>query len=311
MVGPGASTAPRRVVLTERDVELLLSMYRYRYLSMSQVERLHFPSAQTATRRVRLLEKAGYLATFRVPGVPERVVRLADQGAEAVGEALEVGVDELGWKGVSDAPKDYYFLRHFLAAGDFRISLARAAEREPGVDLLGFLPEHVGVRTRKGGLQKYIRDVVADIERPRGSVTHTPDGVFALQKNGSAALFFLEVDRGTENLKHRERGFAKTLRFYLSYLVGEGYQRYQDDFRLEKPFRAFRVLIVTTSVKRLENIRKVGTALPVRPAHAKRFLWLAPEVAVAEETIFSPIWVSLDAEDRSRYAIAGSHGRSS
>ena len=139
---------------------------------------------------------------------------------------------------------------------------------------------------------------------------HTPDGVFALRKGGSAALFFLEVDRGTESLRHPQRGFAKTLRFYLSYLVREGYQRYKDDFGLEKPFRAFRVLIVTTSVKRLENIRKVGAALAVRPAHAKRFLWLAPEGAVAEETIFAPIWVPLDAEDQTRYAIAGSHGRS-
>ncbi|MFH1681497.1 MAG: replication-relaxation family protein [Candidatus Eisenbacteria bacterium] len=299
----GSGRKPR-LVLTERDMDLLLSVYKYRYLSTSQLQGLHFPSLQTTNRRLRLLADGGFLSTFRSPGIDERLVMLAKKGAEAVAETLLVPFEALGWEGGRREPKDYYFLRHFLAVGDFRIALTRACERMPDVKLLGFIPEHLGEKKPRGGVQKYIREVVADIDRPRGKIAHTPDGVFALEKGGRAALFFLEVDRGTEVLTNPERGFLKTLRFYLNYLVSEEYQRYREDFGVGEPFKAFRVLVVTSSAKRLENIRTVGGRVDFRPAHAKRFIWLVDEGGVSEETAFSSIWSSLDPEDGKRYAIA-------
>lgn len=294
------------LVLMERDLELVLSVYKYRYLSITQAQVLHFPSAQTATRRIRLLSQGGYLATFRVPGVSERLIMLTEKGAEVVAEHLLVPLSDLGLAGVRKKPKDYYFLKHFLAVSDFRISLTRACAERPEVELLGFIPEHLTATSGRGDLHRYIRSVVSDVERPRAKITHTPDGVFALKRGPKTALFFLEIDRGTEVLSNPNRGFLKMIRFYLNYLVDGGYHRYQDDFRVSEPFNAFRVLTVTTSAKRLENIRTVGGRLLFEPAHAKRFLWLATEEVIDKDQVFSPCWASLDPEDEKRYALISS-----
>lgn len=54
-----------RAYLTERDTEVMLDIYKYRYLSVSQIKRLHFPSLQTAYRRLRSLT-AGGLISLRI-----------------------------------------------------------------------------------------------------------------------------------------------------------------------------------------------------------------------------------------------------
>ena len=296
----------RKIILTERDLELLLSVYRYRYLSVSQVRALHFPSAQTANRRVRLLVQADYLSAFQVPGLGERMVMLAKQGAEAVAESLLVPLPELGWDGKRTKPKDYYFIKHFLSVNDFRIALTRACEQLDDVSLLGFISEQIATKTSRGGLKKHIQDVAIGSGPAPGKIGHTPDGVFALRRGDRVALFFLEIDRGAEVLSNPERGLLKTIRFYLNYLKGGGYSRYQADFQVEEPFKAFRALFVTTSRKRLENVRTVGGRLRFDPEHAKRFLWLATDDVIDADRIFSPRWVSLDSEDEERYGLISS-----
>src|SRR5690606_13268302 len=82
------------------------------------------------------------------------------------------------------------------------------------VDLLGFIPEYYGARHASGRVTKYIKDVVFDARNPREKISHTPDAVFALVKGGKPALFFLEIDRGTESLSNPERGVNKMIRFY-------------------------------------------------------------------------------------------------
>jgi hypothetical protein len=290
------------VALTERDSEVLLSLHRYRYLSMEQLRRLHFSSPQTARRRVRLLSDAGYVDDFRPEGSDERLVTLGEKGAEVVSGQLALPVDALGWKN-RHKPKDYYFLKHFMAINDFRITLAHACRAQQSIELLGFIPEYEGETSSKGVVRKYIRDVVADSTSNGKTITHTPDGVFALAKDGRAALFFLEVDRGTEVVSDAEKGFLKTIRFYLNYLLGNGYQRYKSDFKVGDDFRAFRVLVVGPTKRRLENIRTAGASFAFPVEHAKRFMWLLHEEAVSESTIFSPIWTSVAPGDEHRYAM--------
>lgn len=291
------------VAVTERDVDVLLSLQEHRYLSVSQIRALHFPSQQTANRRVRALDGADYISIFRAPGFDERVVTLSEKGALLVAEQLSVPLSELGWNKKREQPKDYYFLKHFLAVTDFRIALAEACRRTEDLQLVGFIPEYEGETTAKGGIRKRIRDVVSDAGRGGSKITHTPDGVFALKKGQKTALLFLEVDRGTEVLADEERGFAKTIRFYLHYLRSSGYQRYVKEFGVFEPFRAFRVLVVTTSKKRLANMRRLGGNIDFEPAHAKRFIWLSHREAVNADTILTPIWTALAPSDERRYGI--------
>ena len=130
--------------------------------------------------------------------------------------------------------------------------------------------------------------------------------MFALGREESAALFFLEIDRGTEVLSDEERGLGKTIRFYLQYLLSGGYQRYRDAFGLRSDFKLFRVLLVTSSELRLQNIRRRCGAIPFQPASAKRFIWLGHEDLLQTTRFLEHAWVSLDPSDNTQYRIAPS-----
>jgi hypothetical protein len=47
--------------LTMRDTAVILDVYKYRYLTATQIERLHFPSMQMAWRRLHILTTLGFL----------------------------------------------------------------------------------------------------------------------------------------------------------------------------------------------------------------------------------------------------------
>lgn len=285
---------------TSRDQDLLVDIYKHRFLSVSQIQRLHFPSPQTAYRRMRILQRQGYTESFTVASVSEAIVTLTSIGLQVVADALGVERTDLKWSGSTRNPRDSYFMRHFLAINDFRITLRQAC-LSSDTKLLGFIPDYYGEKTAKGGVQKYIRDAICDITANRQVVSHTPDGVFALERDGKAALFFVEIDRGTEAVADLEKGVLKSLRFYTKYLLDGKYQRYAADFGVPE-FKGFRALYVTTNGERLTNIRQATVKLDA-PQKAKRFHWVTTFDQLTEETIFTPIWLSCDPEDPVRYQI--------
>ena len=291
----------QKAVLTERDTQVVLDLYKYRYLSVSQIQRLHFPSLQTTYRRLRALTALKLIKGFLQPPLTEHLYYLDQQGAELVAATLGVSISELKWQGSPRAPKDYYFLRHFLQVNDFRIALTKACHSS-AIQLLGFIPEYYGEKTTPGGaITKYIKDFICDLGDPARKISHTPDGVFALEKNSVPALFFLEIDRGTEVISNEEKGVLKAVKFYLNYLVSGGYQRYQEDFHCQA-FKGFRALFVTTTAARVEHMRQAISQLAFAPK-AKQFIWLTDEQRVEPQTIFQPIWRSADAGDTNLYRI--------
>ena len=290
--------AAARQVFTERDLQLLAEVYKHRYLSVSQIQRLLFPSLQTAYRRLRSLTAQKLLIGFTVPNVPEHVYYLSPAGAAEVAGSLGVDASALKWKEHSRSPKDYYFLRHFLRINDFRISLTQSC-KDGELQLLGFIPEYFGNRTPDGGISKYIKDAVCDVAGDR--LPHTPDAAFALGRSGKAALFFLEIDRGTEVVSDPEKGVLKACRFYMHYLISAGYQRYSQDFGCEQ-FRGFRALFVTSSEARLSNMRQAVSNFNFEEK-AKKFLWFATEEQVLSTTVLRAGWRSGDHRDAALYRI--------
>jgi Replication-relaxation len=273
---------------TARDKDILIDVYSYRYLSASQIQRLHFPSKRTSQLRLRTLLELGYLKSFTTPNIAERIFYLDKKGAEVIAAEWKIDIEKLGWQR-RNQPKDYYFLKHFLAVNDFRILVTKACQTSD-ISLLGFIPEYVGEQSKQGYVKKYIRDSVHKL-------SHTPDAVFALQKNNKPALFFAEIDRGTELITDPEKGLLKAIIFYLNYWQAKGYSRYEKDFN--RQFETARILILTTTQTRLQHIREVVTKLDFSPKYVKRFLWGTSE----KEAIFSSVWQSLDTSDNEYYAI--------
>ena len=287
-----------QALITERDVAVLVDVYKYRYLSVSQIEALHFPSLQTAYRRLRALTAGNYLKSFTVPGIPERVFYLDKSGAEVVAGEMLVEQDALKWHRVSQSPKDYRFLRHFLAINDFRISLTLACQQNP-ITLLGFIPEYIGEKTTGGYVKKYLRDNVCDVRRNTQQLSHTPDGAFALEKDGKAALFFVEIDRGDEVVSDPNKGVLKSIVFYFNYWAAKRFTRYQQDF--DREFNVFRALFITHSLKRLQNIREAASKYSFPNKQVKHYLWGATDVN--KDNLFQPIWQCLDITDSTQYKI--------
>lgn len=287
--------------ITDRDIKVIVDLYEYRYLKSSQIKQLYFPSLQTANRRLRTMSSQGHLKSFMVPNIPERVWCLDKRGAQLTADELGISIEELRWSQNTSQPKDYYFLRHFLGINQFRIYLTLACDSSE-IKLLGFIPEHFGERTEKGGMIKIIKDSVCDIRNTSEVISHTPDGVFALGKKGKPALFFLEIDRGTEQISNPEKGVLKALIFYLNYLLGGKYKKYQHDFHSQE-FECFRVLMVTTSRKRLNHIREVGRDLDFEYPQAKKFIWITNDDQMNQGTVFQDIWQSIDGDDNIFYSI--------
>src|SRR5215471_8617232 len=109
--------------ITPRDITAIMSLYRFRYLTGSQLQRLHFPSLAAMWRRVHALLDMGFIKAFSAPHIPERIFYLDKKGAEIVAIESCVAMEELHWHQHQRTPKDYYFLRHFLAVNDFFITL--------------------------------------------------------------------------------------------------------------------------------------------------------------------------------------------
>src|SRR5262249_22287138 len=154
---------------------------------------------RTMWRRIQALLELGFIKSFTAPHIPERIFYLDKKGAEIVAIELHIPYEDLEWYPHTRAPKDYYFLRHFLAINDFRITLTLACLKST-IALIDFIPEYVGEKTGEGHVKKYIRSKVNDIALSAVSYSHTPDAVFSLEKDGRAALFFVEIDRGGEVL---------------------------------------------------------------------------------------------------------------
>jgi hypothetical protein len=249
---------------------------------------------------LRILKRDGLVKTFHAPAIAERIFYLDTEGAKLVAAELDREVDDLSWYKYSKTPKDYYYLRHFLAINDFRILITQVCESDAqksdshAINLLGFIPEYIGEKTKEGHVKKYLRDSIKEY-------SHTPDAVFALEKEGNTALFFLEIDRGLETVSDPEKGIMKCVIFYLNYFLARKYERFETDFGTS--FKSVRTLVITPSQKRLEHMRQAVTNLAFTPTQAKRLLWGTIQEQATKDFLFESIWQSMDAGDDKLYRI--------
>ena len=287
--------------ITQRDIDTVITLYKHRYLKTSQIQQLYFPSLHTANRRLRSLTEQGLVKQFTVPNIPERIYHVAKKGAHLVAQQLSVTVPELKWSEHTHAPKDYYFMQHFLGINQFRMDVTKACAKSE-IELLGFIPEYYGSKKASGHTTKYIKDFIIDAANPANKISHTPDAVFALQKSGKPALFFLEIDRGTEVLTNPEKGFLKMLHFYINYAKSGKFKTYQEEFKCAG-LKVFRLLIVTTSAERLENMREASGGGAGGDTKLLRYFWLTTFAKVSAESFWQPIWTALQRADQATYAI--------
>ena len=298
MTRPGA-------IVTKRDRSILRSLAEYRQLTTEQLERLHFPSAQTTLRRIRRLEVAGLVLRRRCDGVPTQLVSLTPLGVSKLTGSEPSGA---GVAGVTRRPASLpstYFLRHQLEVTDFRIALALSVEQRPEVDLLDVLADTDRTARAPGSQPRALLTETVTLGGERGErLSHTPDLAFAMRRGDRQAFFLVEIDRGTEVVGDPRRGVGLFVRFYLRALVAGAFEGLRARLGLPGSLRGFRILVVTHSTARVETIRARWGSMPMEHEMAKRFIWLTTREALRSANLLEHGWVSLDPRDHSQYAVA-------
>jgi len=284
---PKAKRNPKAVtfVITNRDLEILNALGRYRYLRTGQISKLVFPdnqSVQSARRRLKYLYHAGYVGRIQPlmqtgHGDGEMAYYLDKAGRALLDE------DSLPNYSLKNEVKPL-FLRHALDVSEFRLNLELAVQALPKIALHRVISDfELKSHTEKAiGKRKYrLFDEVVDPIGKRKITVH-PDLMFIVTAEGNndqkfSRLYFVEVDRGTEGL-----------RVISDKLTGYHLYKRENVFKKFGKFDDFRVLIQTNSAKRAANIQ----------THASAFedvmdIWTTHDDVVSENSILLElIWVT-------------------
>lgn len=271
---------------TKRDLALLKDLAELRVLSMAQIRALHFPSRQTARRRVRKLIDAGLVQTRyrdkrRCLGAPERVVFLTQKGLREFVPDANGGTQEL--RGHTE---------HQLLVNTFRIYLRHLERLVPALRC-AFLSENSLLGPQGDGGQAFIAD---EVEIGQGAQRFIPDGVLFLkdEERSKKALFFLEADRGTESLESSRSPFNTVkgkILYYQAYRDSEGYRRYEELWG--ERFQGFRLLLLADGQQRAAAVRSF-----LQKQDDVNFVWVTDRENLADRGLDGPIWTRGSSDER-------------
>lgn len=199
---------PHRVLLIDRDREIIKTINDFRLMSEGQIQRLFFPSKNTAQNRLKKLWHAELIKREFLPivggmkptgvGVP-LLYSIDTEGAELLQQWFNYKPEDLR---LSRSQLSFQFADHTIGLGNTRIEFLKACKRQEltldtwrDEKALKTSYDHVAVKSNR-------------------LVAVLPDGYMKIKlANGNFLHFFIEFDRSTEGLKF----FAQKLTAYWLY----------------------------------------------------------------------------------------------
>ncbi len=257
--------------LTERDKQIIQAVAAYRFLSTTQIRRLFFAVTSKSSQcdqRLKLLYHHGYLERHQQMGI-----EMGDN-KPILYSSTRKGLRLLQAQAMTDTTQDTdvarnsirnLYLDHLLEVNDVRIAFAQACR------LLGFAFERwIQEQAARAAVLADRNQIVQALYKQVA-----PDGVCIFSTGKSTLTFFIELDRGTETLGRVKK---KLESYVVAYKSGT----------LTKAFgiNDLRVLIITSSKSRLDNIVDTLRAIPENQYFACTYRTLV----TAENTLTSPIW---------------------
>lgn len=282
--------------VTERDIEILKNLAKYRYLTTQDVKRLVFRENVNTLRtqvRLKFLSSLGLvnrLMQFNSSGSRKAFAYfLSQQGAEYL---LENNEDVTPSFGKYAHNVKYLHLQHCLDISGFWVTLSLALEKEAGLELSLFIPDwQVREKALKEGNVLKNKEIWQEVSVPNTTTKLTvyPDAIFVISAKDAdgnllqSKLFALEVDRGTESLEILRK---KILAYSFAYNQGK-FKKYQGS-------EDFTVLIQTSSPKRASNLRQALIGL-----QGEEMVWVTSVENVSDNNLLrKDIWI--DAKNRKR-----------
>lgn len=261
----------RRLIM--KDIELFKDVASYRFLDSQQIGLLHPAGKTYRKRRLQWLFHAGYLdrPKSQAPYLDFRPRRHLIYGLDQKGAAvlLEHHPElrpSLKWLVRKKTQEQY--LWHTMMVTDFRVCLTLAFKDHKQAKLVSW----------KQG------EAVKDYARVNGkNVAVVPDGFFTLEDKGDHLHYMLEADRSTMDLK----------RFVLKL---KAYRQWKKSGAAEKAagIKRFRVLTITKSEERMENLRELAKQADEAKQGSEMFLFACEKRydLANPKTILEPIWKS-------------------
>ena len=282
----------KSMIITERDEQILRDVYRYRLLRSAHIRALTPGSDQVVLKRLRRLYDFDFLYRIFEPihrrkrfelGSKPKIYALSRHGADIVNarDDIEERNAEIG-----DS-----FINHVLATADAVVPIEAACRTHEYFRFVD-TPELIAQAPTKTDSPFPLR---ADV--PYGKAKRkaglTPDKYFALldesrPKGSQRRHFFCEADRGTEpnsrSTFNRQTSIVGKLITY-----GEIYKQKIHQEKLN--IKAFRVLIVTTSEQRIDNMLNVLKDASEKHNFRRNIFMFTDYASIqSAENIFSLIW---------------------
>ncbi len=259
------------LALTKRDVFVLALVSDYRFLTTFQIQALVGGSKHNVSERLSRLFQHGYIDR------PTHQRELRSEGHRVLVHALgakgaKLLIERSGEKGSpprhlaeDNRTAKRVYLAHTLMVSQFRACLSLACQRHGSVDLSSWeVPERALARVLLAGRH----------------VPVIPDAYFILKDaDGHTAHFYLEADRGT--MTH-DRFLRKLQAYWRANRSGSS-----------SLFpRSFRVLTITLSQERMENLLITAATADPKKTGSRMFYFACQDAYSLDhsELILDFIW---------------------
>jgi len=264
--------------LQGRDIRIIRLLHDFRFINSDQIKALVDGSERGVLRRLQKLFHHGFLdrplsqIVYPLTGAQKMIYALGDKGADLLAEKYGIDRGKIKWNEKNKEAKDRH-IQHTLMISDFRICLELALNNLPGTNLLFWEKENL----------KELKDYVyiRDLQGREFRAPIVPDGFFGIQDQKDKMYFFIEADQSTMT---NARFFKKMKAYWHWWKQGKHTKRFG--------IKAFRVLTITKTEKRKQNLREITKKADDRQKGSLMF-WFTSEKNYSlqkPETILEPIW---------------------
>jgi hypothetical protein len=258
------SANAKNIRITQRDLNIIHHVFRYRLLNSKQIATLTEGSHQNLLRRLKLLYNNRYLDRpisqldyYCADGSHPIVYALGNRGADLLRAKFGISRQEVDWTAKNRSVKRL-FIQHTLSVSEILVRLESAC-RKSNVEFLEKELALQNLTNTSTALKKFGWSVSVPFNKDSIPVGIIPDYLFGLRSQNGAdtVYFFLEVDKGTmpvtrNNLKQTSM-YRKLIAYYETWKQG----LHTSLFGLKR----FRVLVVVNSKERLSHLIAVNKLL--------------------------------------------------
>jgi len=248
---------PPSFQVTPRDIALIGLVAQHRFLNSTQLSELVQAPHKKVCDRLALLFHAGYLdrpraqfEAFREGGGSASMAYALTAGGRRL--LLEHGAElpDVDWTRKNQLAGRQY-IAHTLAIADMHVALTRSARQHPELRLLP-ASQLLKMAPPESARRRQPWSLAGDVRTEAGlqSMSVVPDYVFGIgYPDRRFRAYLVECDRGTMPVDRGDLRQTSLKRKLLTYAAA----RRQGEHDRRFGWKAFRVLIITSSRQRAEN----------------------------------------------------------